>query len=295
MRSLGRLADKLFLKQYLTNLLLKCWFIHIASDEKISYVYTLIMDFYGYVNTVQLEVPESGAAGYPFNIPCIQNFQKLTFHPKVTYLIGENGMGKSTLLEAIAVSLGFNAEGGSRNMKFDTRPTHSDLHNYLRISKGIHRMKDGYFLRGESFYNVASEIDELDIDPLAGPTIIKSYGGKSLHEQSHGESFWALFMNRFGGSGLYILDEPESALSVTRQMAMLARMDKLITKRSQFIIATHSPIVLAYPDATIYQMTPEGIHKVKYKETDTYRLYKGFLDNPEQMTSILLDNDDGEE
>lgn len=255
------------------------------------------MDFFGYVNTVQIDVPAGTPSGYPFDIPCIRNFRKLSFHPKVTYLIGENGMGKSTLLEAIAVGLGFNAEGGSRNFNFNTKDSHSDLHNYLRISKGIHKIKDGYFLRSESFYNVASEIDDLDhIDETApfnlGKRIIDSYGGKSLHQQSHGESFWALFMNRFGGSGLYILDEPESALSVTRQMAMLARMDKLINQRSQFIIATHSPIILAYPDATIYQMTPEGIHKVKYKETDTYRLYKGFLDNPEQMTSILMDDED---
>jgi len=255
------------------------------------------MDFFGYVNTVQIDVPAGNPSGYPFDIPCIRNFRKLSFHPKVTYLIGENGMGKSTLLEAIAVGLGFNAEGGSRNFNFNTKDSHSELHNYLRISKGIHKIKDGYFLRSESFYNVASEIDELDQSDetvLFKPSkrIIDSYGGKSLHQQSHGESFWALFMNRFGGSGLYILDEPESALSVTRQMAMLARMDKLINQRSQFIIATHSPIILAYPDATIYQMTPEGIHKVKYKETDTYRLYKGFLDNPEQMTSILIDDED---
>ncbi|WP_285056597.1 AAA family ATPase [Pedobacter ginsengisoli] len=255
------------------------------------------MDFFGYVNTVQIDITAGTQSGYPFDIPCIRNFRKFNFHPKVTYLIGENGMGKSTLLEAIAVGLGFNAEGGSRNFNFNTKDSHSDLHNYLKISKGIHKIKDGYFLRSESFYNVASEIDELDSTDETAPfnpskRIIDSYGGKSLHQQSHGESFWALFMNRFGGSGLYILDEPESALSVTRQMAMLARMDKLINQRSQFIIATHSPIVLAYPDATIYQMTPEGIHKAKYKETDTYRLYKGFLDNPEQMTSILIDDED---
>ncbi|NRF40704.1 AAA family ATPase [Pedobacter foliorum] len=247
------------------------------------------MDFNGYINTVQLDLPEDITTDYPFNIPTIQNLKKITFHPKVTYLIGENGMGKSTLLEAIAVNLGFNAEGGSRNFNFDTQATHSNLHNYLKISKGVQRMRDGFFLRSESFYNLASEIDSRDSEPGLGGRIINSYGGKSLHEQSHGESFWALFMNRFGGSGLYILDEPESALSITRQMAMLAQMDKLVNKRSQFIITTHSPIILAYPDAIIYQMTPEGINKVKYKETDTYQLYKGFLDNPEQMTSILLD------
>lgn len=246
------------------------------------------MDFQGYINTAQLDLPEEGPKGYPFDIPTIRHFKKMTFHPKVTYLIGENGMGKSTLLEAIAVNLGFNAEGGSKNFNFDTQATHSSLHNYLRISKGVQRMRDGFFLRSESFYNLASEIDSRDSEAGGGGLIINSYGGKSLHQQSHGESFWALFMNRFGGSGLYILDEPESALSITRQMAMLAQMDKLVNKRSQFIITTHSPIILAYPDATIYQMTPEGINKVKYKETDTYQLYKGFLDNPEQMTSILL-------
>lgn len=245
-------------------------------------------DFYGYVNTVQLHAPEGIPTDYPFDIPCLRNFDKLSFHPKVTYLIGENGMGKSTLLEAIAVALGFNAEGGSKNFNFNTQASHSILHNYLRISKGVHRMKDGFFLRGESFYNVASEIDERDKEGGGGGRIIDSYGGKSLHQQSHGESFWSLFMHRFGGSGLYILDEPESALSITRQMAMLTQMHKLIDKKSQFIIATHSPIVLAYPDATIYQMTPEGLNQVKYKETDTYQLYKGFLDNPEQMLSILL-------
>ena len=248
------------------------------------------MDFYGYVNTVQLDDQDINLNDYPFNIPGIHNLKKLSFHPKVTYLIGENGMGKSTLLEAIAVGLGFNAEGGSKNFNFDTQATHSDLHRHLRISKGVYRIKDGFFLRGESFYNVASEIDKLDSEPsFSGRRIIDSYGGKSLHKQSHGESFWTLFMNRFQGSGLYILDEPESALSITRQMAMLSQMDKLIHHNSQFIIATHSPVVLAYPDAAIYQMTEQGINQVKYKETDLYRLYKGFLDNPEQMTSILMD------
>lgn len=247
------------------------------------------MDFYGYINSLQLDLSEEISKAYPFDIPTLQHCKKMTFHPKVTYLIGENGLGKSTLLEAIAVNLGFNAEGGSKNFNFDTQATHSKLHNYLRISKGVHKMRDGFFLRSESFYNLASEIDMRDADPAGGARIIDNYGGKSLHQQSHGESFWSLFMHRFGGHGLYILDEPESALSVTRQMAMLAQIHKLVNKRSQFLIATHSPIILAYPDAAIYQMTPEGVSKVKYKETDAYQLYKGFLDNPEQMTSILLE------
>lgn len=242
------------------------------------------MDFFGYINTIQLDLPEEIPDAYPFDIYGIRNLNKLQLHPKVTYLIGENGMGKSTLLEAIAVALGFNAEGGTKNFNFNTYASHSNLHEYLRISKGVHRMKDGFFLRSECFYNVASEIDAL------GGNIIQSYGGKSLHEQSHGESFWSLFMHRFGGSGLYILDEPEAALSITRQMALLTRMNKLINNRSQFIIATHSPIILAYPESTIYQFSQEGIQQVKYKDTDTYQFYKGFLDNPEQMTSILIDD-----
>lgn len=251
-------------------------------------------NFQGYIDTVKLNVPANVRNNYPFNIPCIQNIDKISFHPKVTYLIGENGMGKSTLMEAIAVSLGFNAEGGTKNFNFNTQATHSNLTDYLSISRGPYRMKDGFFLRGESFYNVASQIDKLDSEGLGRP-IKHAYGGKSLHEQSHGESFWSVFMHRFGGDGLYMLDEPESALSVTRQMAMLVRMNKLVNKRSQFIIATHSPIILAYPNALIYQLTPAGITKVNYKETDAYQLYKRFLDDPQKMTSMLLDDSEEDE
>ncbi|WP_285011072.1 AAA family ATPase [Pedobacter faecalis] len=242
-------------------------------------------DFNGYIQTIRLAAKDDLPEGYPFNIPVIENFKELRLHPKVTYLIGDNGMGKSTLLEAIAVGLGFNAEGGTKNFNFSTQATHSDLHNYLKFTKGAHQPKDGFFLRGESFYNVASEIDRI------GDGIHQWYGDKSLHEQSHGESFWALFMNRFGGNGVYILDEPESALSVTRQMALLARMNHLVNKRSQFIIATHSPIVLAYPDADIYQLTASGLEKVQYRDTDIYRLYKAFLDNPEDVTRLLLEEE----
>ncbi|WP_256007477.1 AAA family ATPase [Pedobacter deserti] len=243
-------------------------------------------DFNGYIQTIRLAAKDALPEGYPFNIPVIENFKELRLHPKVTYLIGDNGMGKSTLLEAIAVGLGFNAEGGTKNFNFSTQATHSNLHNYLKFTKGAHQPKDGFFLRGESFYNVASEIDRI------GDGIHQWYGDKSLHEQSHGESFWALFMNRFGGNGVYILDEPESALSVTRQMALLARMNHLVNKRSQFIIATHSPIVLAYPDADIYQLTASGLEKVPYRDTDIYRLYKGFLDNPENVTRLLLEEEE---
>ena len=160
---------------------------------------------------------------YPFSLPAVRELFELSFHPAVTFLVGENGSGKSTLLEAIAVSAGFNPEGGSRNFAFSTRASHSDPARYLRLSRGYKRPKDGYFLRAESFYNVASEIDRLDEEPGFRPPIKSSYGGKSLHAQSHGESFMALLTERLRGAGLYILDEPEAALSPSRQMAALAR------------------------------------------------------------------------
>lgn len=183
---------------------------------------------------------------YPFCLPAVRSLDKLVLHPNVTFFVGENGSGKSTLLEALAVSLGFNAEGGSKNFHFGTRRSHSELHRYLRVAKGVKRPRDGYFLRAESFFNVATEIEHLDDEPGFDPPIIDSYGGRSLHEQSHGESFFALLMDRFHGRGLYILDEPEAALSPQRQLAVLSRLHDLVLDDSQFVIATHSPILMAY-------------------------------------------------
>lgn len=220
-------------------------------------------------------------ARYPFCLPAIASLERIDLHPKVSFFVGENGSGKSTLLEAIAVSLGFNAEGGSKNFNFATRRSHSELHEYLRIAKGIKRPRDGYFLRAESFFNVATEIDNLNV--------VHSYGGRSLHEQSHGESFLALLMERFGGQGLYILDEPEAALSPQRQLAVLSRIHDLILDGSQFIIATHSPILMAYPEASIFQCSGEGITQVAYEETEHYRITRDFLANPARMLRILLE------
>lgn len=220
-------------------------------------------------------------ARYPFCLPAIASLERIELHPKVSFFVGENGSGKSTLLEAIAVSLGFNAEGGSKNFNFATRRSHSELHEYLRIAKGIKRPRDGYFLRAESFFNVATEIDNLNV--------AHSYGGRSLHEQSHGESFLALLMERFGGQGLYILDEPEAALSPQRQLAVLSRIHDLVLDGSQFIIATHSPILMAYPQASIFQCSGEGIAEVAYEETEHYRITRDFLANPERMLRILLE------
>lgn len=216
---------------------------------------------------------------YPFSLPFFSNFDGFKIHPKVTYFIGENGTGKSTLLEAIAIASGFNPEGGSFNFNFNTRQSHSELHRHIRTSRGTNRRKDGYFLRSESFFNVATEIEHLDAEP-GGAKIINGYGGKSLHEQSHGESFWALMINRFHGNGFYILDEPEAALSPTRQIAMLLRMNQLIANNSQFVIATHSPILIAYPDSLIYEFSKNDVQvKQHYEHTELFQIYKSFLNN----------------
>ena len=212
----------------------------------------------------------------------------LDFHPKVTYLIGENGVGKSTLIEAVAVAWGFNPEGGSINFRFATRETHSALHEYITLVRGTRRPRDGFFFRAESYYNLATEIDALDSEPSFGPRLRRSYGGRSLHEQSHGESFFAAFMHRFGGEGLYILDEPEAALSPVRQMAMLARMHELVKTRSQFIVATHSPILMAYPDAVIYHLAPDGIETRRLEETSHYIVMKQFLNHKDKMLRELF-------
>lgn len=246
-----------------------------------------------YAIDVQLkrqEVPSFDA--YPFSLPAVRNLEVLKLHPCVTYIVGENGSGKSTLLEAIAVALGFNPEGGTKNFRFGTRASHSPLHEYLRIGKGVRRPRDGFFLRAESFFNVATEIERMDAEPAPSPPVIDSYGGRSLHEQSHGESFIALMMNRFGGEGIYILDEPEAALSPQRQLTALARIHQLVHQDSQFIIATHSPILMAYPEAHIYACTPDGIDLVDYYETEHYRVMRNFMVNPKRTLDVLFAPDD---
>lgn len=191
-------------------------------------------------------------------------------------------------MEAIAVAWGFNAEGGTKNFRFGTRVSHSELEQYLRLSRGVKRPNDGFFLRAESFFNVATEIEKLDAEPAISPPVINSYGGRSLHEQSHGESFMALLLNRFGGNGFYLLDEPEAALSPQRQLAVLSRIHQLVMDDSQFIIATHSPILMAYPNATIYSFSPEGIGTVNYEDTEHFLVTRDFLVNPERMLKKLL-------
>ena len=228
-----------------------------------------------------------GFEEYPFSLPAVKNLERTLFHPHVTYIVGENGSGKSTLLEALAITQGFNPEGGTVNFTFSTRPSHSTLHEYLRIAKTHKRAETGFFLRAESFFNVATEIENLDSEP-GGNKIMNSYGGKSLHEQSHGEAFFSLMQNRFGPNGLYILDEPESALSPNRQMSMLTLIHDLVKQGAQFVIATHSPILLSYPSATIYEIKEEGLVETAYEDTDTFKVSKRFLNDYEGMLEILL-------
>lgn len=217
---------------------------------------------------------------YPYTIPAIQQGTNIDLSPQVTFFVGENGSGKSTIIEALAINAGFNAEGGTINFNFSTQRTESPLKDVLQLIRNPRRERTGFFLRAESFFNVASNIDQLDMGG-GGFKVIDNYGGTSLHHQSHGESFMALVTNRFGPNGLYILDEPEAALSPARQLALLANIDQLVKEGSQFIIATHSPLLLSYPGAWIYNLSKEGITRTAYEKTDHYSLTRDFLNNPD--------------
>lgn len=240
-----------------------------------------------YIDAVtKIQEAPSGSDAYLNAIAFFAALKTLALDRPVTFLVGENGSGKSTLLEAIAVNFGFNPEGGSRDFDFHSVETHSGLHALLRLSKGVPRPKDGFFLRAESFYNVASEVDRLADGP--SDPFLDAYGGRSLHAQSHGESFLALMMGRFRGDGLYLLDEPEAALSPSRQLALLARMHSLVERNSQFIIATHSPILMAYPNARIW-LLDGGLRAVDYEQTEHYQVTRRFLEAPERMLKILFE------
>ena len=220
---------------------------------------------------------------YPFSIPAVGQLDEMHFHEDVTFFVGENGSGKSTVLEAIAQVMGFGAQGGTKNVRIDDAGGSSGLHNFLKAKKSYEQPKDGYFLRAESFYNVATFMDEVDY--------LSGYGGRSLHKQSHGESFMATLLNKFRGKGLYLLDEPEAALSPSRQLAALVRIHDLVQGGSQFIIATHSPILLAYPSAKIIMFDETGLRQVLYEETEHYSVTRDFLNNyPKRLSQLFSDD-----
>jgi len=221
---------------------------------------------------------------FPFSIPILSTGLNLEFSKNITFFVGENGSGKSTILEAIAEGCGFNHSGGNRNHSYSSSDTESNLASVLRFS-WMPKVTNGFFMRAESFYNFATYIDQIAEEDSS---ILQGYGGKSLHHQSHGESFLSLFVNHFN-RGIYILDEPEAALSPNRQLAFLALIHELeLSDKAQFIIASHSPILLSYPDAVILSLDGEKISQVTVQETEHYRVTRDFLENPERFFRHLF-------
>jgi len=245
------------------------------------------------------------ASAYPFDIPVVAAFDTLDVRERVLFFVGENGSGKSTLLEALAIACGFAPEGGSRNFRPPSRVSADRfqddaeapvrrLANALRLSWTERRQRDGFFLRAETFYDFASHLDRSDRESEFGPSFLGSYGGTSLHDRSHGESFLTLFLTRFSGSGLYLLDEPEAALSAARQLTLLVRMNDLLAEdaRAQFVIATHSPILLAFPGAQIISFDGAPLREITYRDTDAYNVTRRFLRDPDNMLQRLFNREE---
>ncbi|MCM3362544.1 AAA family ATPase [Niallia sp. HCP3S3_B10] len=221
---------------------------------------------------------------YPFSIPSINKLEELHINNNVTFFVGENGTGKSTLLEAIAYKCDFNTAGGGRNNTYELHAADSDLGDHIRLS-WMPKITNGFFLRAESFYNFATHIDKVGA--------YGAYGGRSLHHQSHGESFLSLFLNRFSGKAIYLLDEPESALSPQKQLSFLKIINDLVKKEeAQFIIATHSPILLGYPGASIISFGEDGLKEVAYEETEHYQISKVFLNSRQTIIERLFNEED---
>ena len=229
--------------------------------------------------------PPDNANVYPYSIPSIKNIEKIEFTQPVTFFVGENGSGKSTIIESIAIAAGFSAEGGTKNYNFSSQDSSSSLHKDLTLVRGTVREKFGYFLRAESFYTTANYADN-GTDLGGGPSPL-FFNGKRIHEQSHGEAFLAI-ANDLPARGLYVFDEPESALSPKRLFALMLRMNKLIEQGSQFIIATHSPILLAYP-GIIYELSDKGIAKVSYDDLEHVQLTRDFMLHPEAFMRHILE------
>ncbi|HEX5401961.1 MAG TPA: ABC transporter ATP-binding protein [Pseudonocardiaceae bacterium] len=244
-----------------------------------------------FIRSVRL-APDASTGRYPFTLPAVAWLarDRIELPPGVTFLVGENGVGKSTPVEAVAVAAGFNPEGGGQNFRFATRASESSLGDHLVLSWGGRKPRTGFFLRAEAYYNVASEIERLDREP--GPKLLPSYGGRSPHDRSHGESFLDLAVHRFGPTGPYLLDEPEAALSVRGCLALLARLAQLVEQGCQVLIATHSPILLALPGATILEIADDGrIEPVDYDRALPVRLTRAFLADPDQYLKYLFEDD----
>lgn len=239
-----------------------------------------------FVISARLDPPADGEVrtGYPWDLPAVGALADgLELHPKVTYLVGENGSGKSTLLEAVAGAAGMNPEGGSSNYAFSTRESHSPLADAIRLVRGTRRPRTDFFLRAESLFTAATYLEGL------GAGALSAYGGVPLHEQSHGEAFLAVLVHRLGPDGLYLLDEPEAALSAQNCLTCLRRIHELVGEGAQFLIATHSPLVLAYPDATIYACDDDGVAAIDYEDAEPVRLTERFLGDRDRFVARLLD------
>ena len=249
-----------------------------------------------YIRSIKIEWEKTDPDAYYRDIKALSSIKELDFHQNITFFVGENGSGKSTLLEAIAVAYGFNPEGGSVHYNFSSNDTHTDLWKHLRIVKGIRKAKDGFFLRAESFYNVATKMEELAKTTAGGimmdPAFLSGYGGKPLHHQSHGESFLAIVQNRFRGDGVYILDEPEAALSPQRQLTLLLYISQLAKEGSQFIIATHSPVLLGMPDAGIYSFDADSVLPIAYEDAECYQVMEMFINHRKVILDRLLNGDE---
>jgi predicted ATPase len=225
------------------------------------------------------------SSDYTSELPALREIARIELDPAVTFFVGENGSGKSTLVEALAVKSKLNAEGGGRTQQFSfsTRASHSLLHRRLELERAALAPLNAFFLRAESVYNLATAVEGAAMQDVFD---------RPLHEQSHGESFLDIAVNRLGPRGLYFFDEPEAALSVRGQLALMRRMHELVEQHSQFVVATHSPILLGYPGATILELSDDGIRRVDYEETQQVELTRSFLDDPQRFLRHLLSDDE---
>lgn len=249
------------------------------------------------LDKITLTKPKSHliAGNYPFNVPVIKNLKSFIFKNRITFLVGENGTGKSTLLESIAIKSGFGSEGGNKNISFQTglkeKYTDSELLAQHLTLSWRQKPKYGYFFRAETFFNIANHLEAMSHQYGTGPAeVFAPYGGKSLHDQSHGESFLSFFKNQVKQEGFFILDEPEAALSPQRQLSLMVIINEALKQpNTQLLIATHSPILLGFPNADIYSLDGDKLEKIELEQTSHYLITKGFLDNPTSYTKRLFE------